>query len=193
MAAPYLEGRGIDLGIAEEFRCGVIVAPHSGHESYVGRLAIPSIGPNGVYQMKFRCMGDHECKDLGHSKYLTDAMDNRLFNVRAIVSASNVICVTEGELDSVVLTMCGFPSVAAPGSNTWKRHHPRMFAGFTKVYVFGDGDKAGQAFSKTVADSMGNSVRLVMPEGEDVNSLYVSAGVEGIYEIMGVDGGDSYI
>lgn len=188
-AERYLEKRGLSPATAEGFRLGVVADPASGHESMVGRLCIPSIGPGrNVYLLKFRCIEDHDCRDVGHSKYLTDAQDNRLFNLRALVGSGDTICITEGEIDAITLVQLGYAAVAAPGVSTWKRHHPRLFAGFSKVYVFGDGDKPGRDFVKTVCTSLSRGIRVHLPDGEDVNSLYVRSGETEILELMGVTG-----
>jgi DNA primase len=182
----YLAVRGLDLATAREFRLGVVNDPASGHESMHGRLAIPSIGANGVYQIKFRCMDNHSCKDLGHSKYLTDAVDNRLYNLRAVAVDTSRICISEGEIDAITLEQIGHPAVACPGSNTWRRHHARIFAGFEEVYIFGDGDKAGRDFAKSLSLAIPRAVRVALPDNEDVNSLYVKSGADAINELMGV-------
>lgn len=187
LASEYLKGRGLDQDTAEEFRLGVVTDPNSGHESYVGRLAIPSLGPSGPYQLKFRCIEDHDCKDHGHAKYLTDAIDNRLFNVRALAKATPAVCITEGEIDAITLEQLGFCAVAAPGASTWKRHHARLFAGFERVYVFGDGDKPGRDFVRLVASSIQRAVRVTCPDGEDVNSIYKRKSASEIFLLMGLE------
>lgn len=192
-AGEYLRARGLSPSTAERFRMGVVVDPHSGHEAMTGRLVIPSIGPNGIYQLKFRCIQMHDCKEIGHSKYLTDAHDNRLFNVRAIVEAQNVICITEGEIDAITLEQIGYKAVAAPGSNTWRKHHARMFAGFQRVYLFGDGDKAGRDFVKSVGETLPNAVRLTFDDGDDINQVYTRDGAGPILELMGITGAESNV
>lgn len=185
LASEYLQGRGIHPDTAREFRMGVVDAPVTGHEPFAGRLAIPSLGPSGPYQIKFRCIMDHDCKEFQHPKYLTDAMDNRLYNVRAIVDVGDTISITEGEIDAVTLSQLGYKAVAAPGSNTWKRHHSRMFAGFQRVFVFGDGDKAGRDFARAVSESIRSSVRVALPDGDDLNLIYVRDGPEAIHDLFG--------
>jgi DNA primase len=59
-----------------------------------------------------------------------------------------------------------------------------MFAGFQKVFIFGDGDKAGTDFSKTVNDSLTNGQRILLPTGLDVNDVYLQGGQEKVLALM---------
>ncbi len=44
--------------------------------------------------------------------------------------------------------------------------------------MFADGDQAGHDFSKSLTRELPNVVTVQMPEGEDVNSMYLKHGVE---------------
>jgi DNA primase len=183
LAAEYLMERGISLGTADRYRLGVVAVPITGHEQYEGRLAIPYLGPgNAVTAIRFRSLNGEE------PKYLSvGGASNRLYNLRAIIEATDTIHLTEGELDALVLGQAGFSAVGVPGANSWKRHHPRLFAGFTKVFIWGDGDKAGQQFSRTVMESLDTGIIVSMPPGTDVNDLYLAEGVEGLHRALGLD------
>jgi DNA primase len=177
---PYLRGRGIDRATSERFRLGYVADPITGHEQYKGRLVIPSIGPAGnVYGLRFRSLDGSEPKYLGLSGQVT-----RLFNVRAINEADDIICITEGEIDAISLAVAGLNAVGVPGASAWKRHHARLFVGFAKVYVFGDGDPAGRLFASTVCESLRNSQPVPMPEGLDINSILVGTGIESVLALM---------
>lgn len=84
----------------------------------------------------------------------------------------------------MILEQCGISAVGAPGAETWKRHHARLFYGFAKVYIFGDGDKAGQNFSKKVYDSLSNGTIVPMPSNTDVNDLFLAQGRSGILNLI---------
>jgi DNA primase len=174
----YLQDRGISLESIESFRLGFVSDPISGHDPYRGCISIPSCGPSGVYGLRFRNLGDG-AKYIGLSGVAT-----RLFNIRDIHTASDDICITEGEFDSVILSQCGLKSVGVSGANSWKKHHPRMMAGFQRIFIFGDGDKAGMDFSKAVNDSLSNGIRIMMPAGQDVNDFYLKSGVDGIVSLL---------
>jgi DNA primase len=178
-AYDHLQDRGINPESIKDFRLGFVGEPISGHEQYRGCLAIPGIGPNGVYSLRFRNLNSDGPKYLS----ITGA-PTRLFNVRAIHTAGDVIAITEGELDAVILNQCGVPAIGVPGANNWKRHHSRMVAGFQKVFIFGDGDKAGEEFSKKVMDSVSSGIRMNMPSGHDVNSFFLAHGQEHLMKMM---------
>ena len=186
---PYLQARGIDLDTVVRMRLGHVSAPASaGHEPYIGRLVIPSLGHDSMpYALRFRCIEAHDCKEAGHSKYLgMGGQETRLFNIRAIHEAGDTICITEGEIDAVTLEQCGRHAVGVTGASAWKLHHPRMFAGFRRIFVFGDGDNAGKQFAKDVSVSLPVSTVITMEGGEDVNSVYVRGGKAALDKLMGL-------
>lgn len=173
--------RGIDPATAEQFRLGVVIDPCTGHEHLAGRLAIPSLGWDGhPYALRFRAIRGEEPKYMG-----LGGAETRPFNIRAIHQARNIIGITEGEIDAITLEMCGVPAVGITGATNWKRHHPRMFAGFERVYVFGDGDMAGREFTRKVSDSLLSAVGVSLGDGEDVNSLYVKGGKDAVLALIG--------
>lgn len=183
VAAEYLMERGIDLDTAEQFRLGVVTDPITGHEQYVGRLAIPYLGILGTpTAIRFRSLNGEDPKYLSVGGTLT-----RLYNLRAVIDAVDTIHITEGELDAVVLEQAGYHAVGVPGANSWKRHHSRLFAGFNKVFIWGDGDRAGQQFSRTVFDALDTGVVVAMNPGQDVNDLFLAEGEEGLHRALGLD------
>lgn len=179
----YLMDRGISPDTAERFRLGVVSDPITGHEQYAGRLAIPSLGPDDrPYGIRFRSLNDEEPKYIGIAGAQT-----RLFNLRAIFRQGDTIHITEGELDTVILEQAGFNAVGVTGANSWKRHHPRLFAGYSKVFIWGDGDKAGQQFSRAVVDSLDTGIVVALNPGQDVNELFLAEGVEGLHRALGLE------
>jgi DNA primase len=179
-ALPYLLERGIDRASAERFRLGVVNDPSS---EYYGRLTIPHIGPaDNVYNLRYRTMSDQTPKYLGQP-----GMETRLFNVRAISQAQETICITEGELDAVVLEMCGLSAVGVCGANSWRRHHARMFDGFARIYILGDGDQPGREFARKVYDSLTGGTMVAMPTGMDVTDVYLADGEAGLRKLLGME------
>ena len=149
-------------------------------------LAIPSIGTRGVYALRFRCLEPHDCKELGHGKYRgLSGAETRIFNVRAVHEAGDSIAIAEGELDAVVLNQCGIPAVAVTGARNWKAHYPRVFAGFSTVYVCEDGDTAGREFSRKVSGDVLTGVIINLGTGQDVTDIFLSEGESGIRERFG--------
>ena len=174
-AEEYLAERGIPLGAATRAGLGVVLEPMTGHENYVNRLSIPYVTRNGVVDLRFRSMdASIEPKYMGLPGATT-----HLFNVGAFFRASSYICICEGEIDTITLDMvCGIPAVGVPGVNNWKKHYTRLLSDFDKVFLFADGDNAGTEFGKSLSRELSNLVVVQMPDGEDVNSMYRSHGMD---------------
>lgn len=183
-AQEYLTKRGFTEAVAAQWRLGVVTSPPVGAERYRGRLIIPYLTPAGAVNARFRCLRDHSCKEAGHGKYLgLEGWETSLFNVLDLAKPGDAICVTEGELDAITLSMCGIPAVAVPGATSWKKWFGRCLDDFSRIYVLGDGDEAGRRMSSLlVKEVRATSIRL--PRGEDVNSLYLKQGERGIRALI---------
>jgi DNA primase len=172
LAEEYLAHRGISLEIAEKIRLGVVADPLPGQEQFINRLAIPYITPTGVVDIRFRSMGPEEPKYMG-----MPGTSTRLYNVSALHTAGNFIAVCEGEIDAITLSYsCGIPAVGVPGANAWKRHYGRLLADFETIYVFADGDQPGSDFAKSLSKEFNSVIIMQMPDGEDVNSMFLRNG-----------------
>lgn len=184
-AARYLLARGINRDTAVTFRLGVVADPFPGHDRFRGFLAIPYLDREGkALSLRFRCLGQHNCRDLGHGKYMSLTGEPvRVYNVRAIHESHDEIHVAEGELDALILTMAGLPAVAIPGAAMWRSHHRRMLAGFSRVYVWGDPDDAGADFVQKVTRSL-RSARGVRLRDGDVNDTYLAGGAEALHALI---------
>jgi DNA primase len=186
-ASEYLKTRGITRTAAKQARLGVVSRPVHGHEMYRDRLSIPYITTSGVVGMKFRCMSDHRCKDEGHAKYLTLMQDTRMYHVTSVLTTRSYLAVTEGEIDALVLNyLCDIPAVGIPGVNNWKPHFARVLEGFDRIFVIGDGDKAGTEFARNVAKKLETGIPIVMPNDQDVNDVYLDGGPTAVMNLMGV-------
>lgn len=174
MAEGYLVQRGLSLQAGQAIRLGVVVDPLPGQEQFINRLAIPYLTPTGVVDIRFRAMGPEEPKYMG-----MPGTSTRLFNVSALHRANNQIAICEGEIDAITLDyMCGIPAVGVPGVNGWKPHYSRLLSDFETVYVFADGDQPGIDFAKSLSKEFNNVIIIQMPEGEDVNSMFLNYGAE---------------
>jgi DNA primase len=128
-----------------------------------------------VVSIRFRCLRDHEHR--GHGKYNTVAGDRpRLFNTAALLGRGVRIGITEGEIDAISAEACGIPAVGVPGAQSWQPHFREPFVGYREVLVFADGDDAGLKFAETVVKSLSNAKAVLMPPGQDVNSVFVQGG-----------------
>lgn len=185
-AARYLTSRGISKAAAVTRRLGY-VAPGSaviGHEQYEGRLAIPYLTPTGIVDVRFR-----STDPLSEApKYMgRPGVETTVYGVLAFQVDSPYIAVCEGELDALVLQEeCGIPAVGVPGANGWKGYYRRAFEDYDRVFVFADGDHAGREFGKKVASVLDTAVVVQMPEGHDVNSLFVAEGADAVRERAGL-------
>jgi DNA primase len=181
-AQGYLAARGLGPSALAMFRLGVVRRPLAGHEDYVGRLAIPYLTPAGVVNIRFRCLQSHECDE--HAKYLSaEGAGSNLFNVLDLKKDSPFICVAEGEIDTMSLSLAGLPAVGVPGVDTWQKHFARCLEDFEVIYAFGDGDKAGSKFSSFLArEARARPIR--MPPGEDCNSLFQKGGADALQRLL---------
>lgn len=167
--AGYLESRDITSEMARAAKLGYVAKPMLGHEQFVGRMAIPYITPTGVVSIRFRALDD------GGPKYLQPAGETtHVYNVNALHTATDRIAITEGEIDALILTHAlGIPAVGIPGAQSWKSWYSRLFDDFLPIYVVGDGDSAGRDFAKKVMGDLPEALPIAMPEGHDVNSLFL--------------------
>ena len=174
LAEDYLRSRGIPLEVARLASLGVVEEPEVGHEQYIGRLAIPYITKTGVVDLRFRSLNPAvEPKYMG----LTGA-ETKMYNVLDIEKANDFIGVCEGELDTITMSSCvGIPCIGVPGANSWKKHYTRLLADFERVFVFADGDQPGTEFARSLARELPVTI-VQLPEGHDVNSMYVQDGAE---------------
>lgn len=177
-AEAYLAQRGISLAVARSVGIGVVRDPIPGHDHLEGRLAIPYLTNSGPVNMTFRCLKDHSCKDSKCHKYeLSKGLETNLYSVQSLRSAKDWIAVAEGEIDALSLNIAGIPAVGVSGVDKWKDHWRGVFEDFSRIYIFQDGDKAGETFGEKMQDRVG-AVRIALPPGEDVNSCLVGRGAE---------------
>lgn len=181
-AQEYLRGRGLDPDAVGYHRLGVVRNPPVGYESFRGRLSIPYITPTGVVDVRFRSL-ERDAKP----RYLNRPNTTvHLYNVRAFEVDSSYIAVTEGEFDAVTAQMCGIPTVGVPGANNWKSFWHRAFSDYESVFLLCDGDTPGHNWGGTLAKDIENAIIVHMPEGHDVNSIYLQDGVDGIRKRCGL-------
>jgi len=181
----YLAARALDQDAVDGALLGLVSDPDPAHEQYRGRLAIPFITPTGVVSMRFRCLEDHRCADVDCPKYLGVAgADSHLYNVQALHDATTKIGVAEGELDALVATRAGLPSVGCPGASSWKSYYYRLFDDFEFVYVLGDGDPAGRKWALGLVPNIPGAVSRVMPAGHDVTSFVVEHGEQMLLDFV---------
>ena len=180
VAEEYLRSRHISVDEARRFHLGVVKDALPGHETYSGRLAIPYITPSGVVDIRFRTIYNNP----DESKYMgIPGAKTTMFNAQAVLNAENYICVTEGEMDTVILSVkTNHPAVGIPGANNWKPYYTKILDDFDTVIVLADGDSAGLEFGKKLSRELPNVNLVQMPEGHDVNSIIIQEGVKWLDE-----------
>lgn len=190
LADSFLKGKGVTPATAELLRLGVVDSPEPGHEQFVGRLAIPYIDKMGVYGLKFRCLVGHDCKAESCRKFLTlNGFETSLYNILDTDVLSDTIHITEGEPDAWILKQV-FPNdgvVGIPGASNWLKHWPFHFAGFERVIMWPDGDKAGEDLAQRVRKDLRAVELAPVPKGMDVGEVYLAHGAEFLRAMIGED------
>jgi DNA primase len=180
---PYLETRGITQPTATMFRLGFVKTPEVGHEPYIGKLSIPYLTPSGTIDIRFRALSP----DATGPKYMSrPGATTHIFNINALGNADDTLVVCEGELDTVIATQAGFTAVGLPGANNWKPFYSRVLADWGKVILLCDGDNAGREMAKNLSRELDNVFPVFMPEGQDVNDVYLAEGADGLRKRAGV-------
>lgn len=182
LAEEYLANRGLSLEDAQRAQLGLVVEPLPGHDMYTGRLAIPYVTQAGTVDIRFRSIGPQEPKYMG-----LPGNETRMYNVNAILTADAMIAVCEGEIDTMTLHYkTGINAVGIPGVNNWKQHYRKLLQDFETIVIFADGDQPGQEFAKKLSREISGIMVINMPEGEDVNSMYLKQGPQWFRDKVGV-------
>lgn len=182
-AEDYLKSRGIPLETARLAQLGVVEEPEVGHEQFQGRLSIPYITKSGVVDLRFRSLNPAvEPKYMGMT-----GSDTKMYNVLDIEKAGDYIGICEGEIDTITMSsLVGIPCVGVPGANSWKKHYTRLLADFERVFVFADGDQPGKEFATSLARELPITI-IQLPDGQDVNSMFVQEGSQYFLQKVGVN------
>lgn len=195
----YLTDRGIYRSAIDRFKLGF--TGDTEDFRIRNRLTIPYASAAGYWCIKYRCIEDHNCKELGHGKYINDdGAPTCMFNAQALLRADRAV-LTEGELDAIAVSMLGVPAVGYPGVDTWRanRHWRWCFDSLEEVIVVADGDEpregkrygVGEEAARSVADSLRTALpdltvrTVVLPVPHDSNSLINQEGDIAFLERIG--------
>jgi DNA primase len=171
----YVRSRGITDDTIRDFRLGAVTDPiDDSHRKFLGGLVIPNVcggrDPH-VVGIKVRNL-DPEAK----TKYNQPSHQvARIFNLRALNTVRTFVGISEGELDSVILSQAGIPAVAIPGANNWAPYRARIFDGL-EIIQFVDNDEAGQALVRAMADMRNVTLRYPERPAKDVNDQWLQLG-----------------
>lgn len=181
----YLAGRGVTEEQCDQYLLGVVSEPEPAHEPYEGRLAIPFITPTGVVSIRYRCIKNHDCKEAGCTKYLQGKGEgDHLYNVPALRELHPAIAVCEGEIDTLTIDTHVLPAVGVPGATKWKPYWTKLLEGYERVFAVGDGDDAGREFAGRLVELLPSAKAVILPAGEDANSVFVQGGPEALSELI---------
>lgn len=179
----YLHARGIDDDMIEKWKLGYVV-----DGQYAGRVSIPYWTPAGYSAMVFRCthLPGEPCKDVEHhAKYLATPGYRPMFNVRALSVGADRVGICEGELDAIVATYNGLPTVSIGNNSRWEDHWSYCFDGPREVLVLTDGDEAGKKLAGVVQSKLYTHIRPVyFPSGSDVSSLVLEQGPDAFRSLI---------
>ncbi len=189
----YLADRGISDSAVRTFHLGLVREPAPGHDMFVGRLSIPYVTPMGARTIKFRCLEEHDCGEVGCPKYLgLTGAKPRMFNAMALIEAPPVVAVCEGELDAIVCSSRLVPAVGIPGVSSWLPHFPRMFAGTPRVLVLVDNDEKqdgrnpGRELAERVARDVEHAEVIPPPKGLDLTEWIQAEGLDAVRKGIGL-------
>lgn len=181
-AEDFLNQRGLEAFDIGKYRFGFVEDPLPEHVQHKGKLAIPYLRYHPRHgwtcvSMRFRTLADAK------PKYASVSGDRpRLYNTPALYSDSKRVGICEGEIDAITASLVGLPTVGIPGSTTWQSYWAEAFKGYEEVLVFTDGDDPGKKMGRTIAHDLSNSRIIPMPDGEDINSILTSQGIEALQE-----------
>lgn len=184
----YLNGRGISDATILKFKLGEVDGSFPEHSDALGRISVPYVTRlGGIQGFKFRRPNDES----EQSKYISNNMPTRLYNVLAFEEAEQLglIAVTEGESDCWTLDgECGIPTVGIPGADTWKAHPEwkLLFDGFGKVLFFADPDEPGDKLKSQVLRDLDNAYSIALDGKHDVNEYFKLNGREAVRAAAGV-------
>src|SRR6185369_12977488 len=89
-----------------------------------------------------------------------------------------VLVLTEGESDlfAVSAYLPKIPVIGIPGAASWKPDWAAYLAPFERVFIVGDGDRAGREFADRVVADRPDGRLVLMPEGADTRALLQTLG-----------------
>lgn len=182
-AEAYLQDRGLPAGMADRAGIGLVGKPLDGDERFKGWLSIPYLDADGhCVGVRFRNLQPD-----GDPRYSMRAGDHTvLYNMQALDSFDEEIHLCEGEIDTLSLASCGLQAVGVPGVNNWRPWFARLLD-CRRLYVWGDGDSAGDGLFETVCEMVSDCVRVHVPRGMDVNSVLLERGRKGVLGLVPKD------
>ena len=168
----WLYNRGISWEAIVANQLGYVGQPMAGDERYAGALVFPYF--NALRTDVMLCRYRHPD---GHKPKYESPSGGSALLYGPEHTEDHTVCVTEGELDAIVLRQLGFAAVGVPGASAFQPEWRFLFRDCERVLVCFDGDDAGAKGASKIArvlNEVGPVVRSVeLPQGEDINSLFL--------------------
>lgn len=186
MGATFLAARGIVREDATSYRLGYVDEPAAGHERFAGMLCIPYLTTAGPVALKFRRLDDQRPKYDGPG-----GQTARLFNARSCADGAAVVCILEGELDTVLgARLLGVPCVGTPGTQ-WHSRWTHVVRDCDRIIVVADhdvkkdGSSPGMSHALRVVEATGGEL-VMPPPGMDFTDWVAAEGEAAVRERIGV-------
>lgn len=181
-AMEYLKARKLDESTINYFKLGYVHEPEIEDHSMRGRISIPYHTLHaGVRALRFKAIDGREPKALeGETR-------PGLFNSPVISEGGEDLYICEGEEDAMILHQLSLNAVAYPGVQRIEEWHERLFEGYTRVYLCGDGDDPGRKFNQRLKEMVPGPIMIDLPEGNDITDVYKSGGRKAIMSLLGKD------
>lgn len=188
----YWESRGFSPEIQARWRLGFVADPLPEHARFVGWVTIPYYTPSGYAAIKFRCAHTRpECDaarvlNPKHRKYMQEVhAQDYLFNAHILSRGYETVYVCEGELDAIMASTHGLPSIAISGVDKWQEHWSWCFDGVDDLVLLADGDEPGFKMYRSLKSKLPQLRLVQMPPGEDVSSVVMKQGPEALEMLIG--------
>lgn len=185
----WLASRGFDPErTGKRFRLGIVDRPAEAHKHYAGWLAVPNIlcdrwGNERVVDIRFRNPDEDSAMKYGMAK----GTHLRLYHLRALREASDVLVICEGQSDTWAADAAGVPAIGIPGAKTFggeNSYRLRLLEGFSRVILLQDNDDAGAGLANELESVDGLEVK-TMPDGlKDVNEALRKLGPDKLREFI---------
>ena len=163
----FFINRGLFLHTIQKYRLGY-------HQKY-HRYAIPCFVDGKLYGVKYRIDPAREIslkqQEKPYSKYISEkgGVNNVVFNSAAARMNIPFVLIDEGEIDTMLLTQHGFPTICPfSGNNSsmaWRPEWMKHIKHIPSVYVIAQNDNAGELIALSRRHDIGKGQIVRAPEG----------------------------
>ncbi|MEV6675174.1 toprim domain-containing protein, partial [Streptomyces sp. NPDC051162] len=161
--------------------------PRTGHDTTSRAGHVNRTDPHHAMPLiRYRCVAEHNCKELGHGKYTREPGDDaKVYNINALTLNVPSIAVCEGEIDAITAWQCGIPAIGVAGAQNWRPIFNRLIKGYRRIAILADGDDAGLTLADTITAANERAILIQMPAETDVNGYYLDHDANALKEKTG--------